>query len=164
MRISICMSISLYEKWYQRLTWHSIRRHNMPYGPEVTDEELDGRGTIYGRGLHVVCYQSSILRGFKFIQEGKSFCLSYFSSLTIVPPSGWFNNPDFPPNKPVRPGFDPIFGQTGKEDQSVHRYMAGTNPYSERELMTFPQRFIVPRGGEYFFVPSISTLRNHIAV
>lgn len=44
----------------------------MPYGPEVTDEERDGRGTIYARGLHVVCYQSSITRGFKFIQEGNS--------------------------------------------------------------------------------------------
>jgi hypothetical protein len=42
----------------------------MPYGPEVTDEERDGRGTIYQRGLHLVCYQSSIMRGFKFIQEG----------------------------------------------------------------------------------------------
>lgn len=42
----------------------------MPYGSEVTDEERDGRGTIYERGLHLVCYQSSITRGFKFIQEG----------------------------------------------------------------------------------------------
>lgn len=42
----------------------------MPYGPEVADEERDGRGTIHERGLHVVCYQSSITRGFKFIQEG----------------------------------------------------------------------------------------------
>ncbi|CAA7270102.1 unnamed protein product [Cyclocybe aegerita] len=124
---------------------HFIRRHNMPYGPEVTDEERDGRGTIYERGLHVVCYQSSITRGFKFIQEG------------------WYNDPDFPPNKPVRPGLDPIFGQTGKEDQSVYRTMTGANPNYEQELMTFPHKFIDPRGGEYFFAPSISTLTNYIA-
>jgi hypothetical protein len=42
----------------------------MPYGPEVTDEERDGKGTIFKRGLHIVCYQSSITRGFKFYQEG----------------------------------------------------------------------------------------------
>jgi hypothetical protein len=42
----------------------------MLYGPEVTDEERDGRGTIYERGSHMACYQSSITRGFKFTQEG----------------------------------------------------------------------------------------------
>ncbi|KAF8636263.1 hypothetical protein AX16_011033 [Volvariella volvacea WC 439] len=123
---------------------HFIRRHNMPYGPEVTDEERDGRGTILERGLHVVCYQSSIVKGFKFIQEG------------------WYNDPNFPPNKPVQPGLDPIFGQTGKEDQNVYRSMSGANPNYEQELMTFPHKFIDPRGGEYFFAPSISTLRDYI--
>ncbi|KXN89310.1 Dye-decolorizing peroxidase msp1 [Leucoagaricus sp. SymC.cos] len=124
---------------------HFIRRHSVPYGPEVTDEERDGRGTIYERGLQLVCYQSSIMRGFKFIQEG------------------WFNDPNFPPNKPVQPGLDPIFGQTGKEDQSVYRSMSGANPNYEQEIMSFPHKFIDHRGGEYFFSPPISTLKNHIA-
>jgi hypothetical protein len=83
--------------------------------------------------------------------------------IITVSSSDWYNDPDFPPNKPVRPGFDPIFGQTGKEDQNVYPYMTGANPKYEQELMTFPQKFIIPRGGEYFFVPSISTLRNHVA-
>lgn len=48
----------------------SIRRHNMPYGNEVQDDERDGRGTIEDRGLQLICYQSSIVRGFKFIQQG----------------------------------------------------------------------------------------------
>lgn len=43
----------------------------MPYGPEVSLEERDGNGSIDQRGLHLVCYQSSIVRGFKFIQQGK---------------------------------------------------------------------------------------------
>lgn len=76
---------------------------------------------------------------------------------------GWYNDPNFPPNKPVQPGFDPIFGQTGKEDQSVHRFMTGTNPSYEQELMSFPHKFIDVRGGEYFFSPSISTMRSYIA-
>ena len=50
----------------------------MPYGDLFTDEERDGRGTIKERGLHVVCYQSSIVRGFKFIQEGKGV-YNYFA-------------------------------------------------------------------------------------
>ncbi|TFK34500.1 hypothetical protein BDQ12DRAFT_689698 [Crucibulum laeve] len=124
---------------------HFVRRHNMPYGSEVTPEERDGNGTIQERGLHVVCYQSSIVRGFKFIQEG------------------WYNDPNFPPNKPVVPGMDPIFGQTGKEDQAVYRTMSGANPTTEQELMTFPHKFIDPRGGEYFFNPSISTMKQYIA-
>ncbi|KAG5643878.1 hypothetical protein DXG03_009508 [Asterophora parasitica] len=124
---------------------HFIRRHNMPYGPEVTAEERDGNGTIEERGLHVVCYASSIVRGFKFYQQA------------------WYNDPDFPPNKPQVPGLDPIFGQTGEEYRSVHRYMTGTNPEDELQLMLFHKKFIDPRGGEYFFAPSISTLRDLIA-
>jgi hypothetical protein len=41
--------------------------------------------------------------------------------------------------------------------------MTGANPDYEQELMTFPHKFIDPRGGEYFFTPSISTLRDYIA-
>ncbi|KAH6906860.1 hypothetical protein BKA70DRAFT_1372405 [Coprinopsis sp. MPI-PUGE-AT-0042] len=120
------------------------RRHNMPYGPEVTAEERDGNGTILERGLHVVCYQSSIVRGFKFIQEG------------------WYNDPNFPPGKPITPGLDPIFGQTGKEHEGNHRSMSGANPSIEQEIMSFPKKFIDCRGGEYFFSPSLSTLRKYI--
>jgi len=124
---------------------HFIRRHNMPYGNEVTAEERDGKGTIEQRGLHVVCYASSIVRGFKFYQQA------------------WYNEPNFPPNKPELPGLDPIFGQTGEEDQGVHRYMTGTNPTLEQQVMSFPKKFIDPRGGEYFFAPSISTLKDKIS-
>ena len=136
----------------------------MPYGPEVTDEERDGRGTIYERGLHVVCYQSSITRGFKFIQEGSPYLAPIWLHLhSSAKFPGWYNDPNFPPNKPIQPGLDPIFGQTGKEDESVYRSMSGANPNYEQELMTFPHKFIDPRGGEYFFTPSISTLGNYIA-
>lgn len=43
----------------------------MSYGPEVSPEERNRNGTVYERGLHVVCYQSSIVRGFKFIQQSE---------------------------------------------------------------------------------------------
>ncbi|GLB43330.1 putative peroxidase [Lyophyllum shimeji] len=106
---------------------HFIRRHNMPYGPEVSPEERDGNGTIQERGLHVVCYASSIVRGFKFYQQA------------------WYNEPNFPPNKPELPGMDPIFGQTGEEHLDVHRYMTGANPTAEQQVMSFPKKFIDPR-------------------
>jgi hypothetical protein len=69
-----------------------------------------------------------------------------------------FNNTNFPPSNPIEPGYDPIVGQTGLEKQSVHRYMSGTNPVSQADKLTFPIQFIQSSGGEYFFLPSISTL------
>ncbi|KAF8804925.1 Dyp-type peroxidase [Phlegmacium glaucopus] len=122
---------------------HLIRRHNMPYGPEVTDEERTTGKTIEERGLHLCTYQSSIERGFRWIQ------------------CAWYNNPAFPPGKPVEPGWDPVLGQTGSEDK--HRHMSGANPTNPRQKTTFPERFIDPRGGGYFFAPSLKTLREHIA-
>ena len=41
--------------------------------------------------------------------------------------------------------------------------MSGTNPKADTEIMSFPTKFIDARGGEYFFSPSISTLRDVIA-
>jgi hypothetical protein len=85
------------------------------------------------------------------------------SIILVIGSLGWYNDPNFPPNKSVQPGFNPFFGQTGKEDQSVYRSMTGANPNYEKELMTFPHKFIDPCGGEYFFMLSISTMRNYIA-
>ncbi|KAG6831531.1 hypothetical protein H0H87_004856 [Tephrocybe sp. NHM501043] len=74
-----------------------------------------------------------------------------------------YNDTLFPPKKQFTPGFDPIVGQTGEEPKGVVRFMTGTDPSHERRVMIFPDNFVVPRGGEYFFVPSISTLRDRIA-
>lgn len=138
----------------------------MPYGPEVSQDELDGNGTIDDRGLQLICYQSSIVRGFKFIQQGiwawSSILELYSDSRWNFLSVGWYNNVDFPPNKPTQPGYDPIFGQTGMEQEGQDRFMSGANPSLESQLMSFPHKFIDVRGGEYFFSPSISTLRDII--
>ena len=115
----------------------------MPYGPEVTDEERTTGQTIEERGLHLCTYQSSIERGFRFIQ------------------CAWYNDPAFPPGKPIEPGWDPVFGQTGSDDK--HRYMSGADPANPRQKTTFLDPFIDTRGGGYFFAPSLKTLREHIA-
>ncbi|KAJ6476929.1 hypothetical protein C8R45DRAFT_1216747 [Mycena sanguinolenta] len=122
---------------------HLVRRQNLPYGPELTDEER-AHGTRKERGLHMCIYQSSIERGFRFVQRG------------------WYNEPNFPPGKSTEPGWDPVFGQTG--DAEVHRYMSGVDPTNPSKVTTIFDRFIDPRGGEYFFAPSLKTLREYIAV
>jgi deferrochelatase/peroxidase EfeB len=47
-----------------------FRRSGIPYGPEVNEDEKDE--TIDDRGLVFICYQSSIVRGFKFIQQSNA--------------------------------------------------------------------------------------------
>lgn len=76
---------------------------------------------------------------------------------------GSINNPNFPPGKPIRPGHDPILGATGKENFDVQRYTTGANPLSPAAPLSFPIQFVRSDGGEYFFLPSISTLRSRIA-
>lgn len=49
------------------------------------------------------------------------------------------------------------------ENENVHRFMTGIDPKDDSKPMIFPTKFIDPRGGEYFFSPSISTLRDMIA-
>lgn len=44
-----------------------IMRRGIPYGPEVTDDELKQKKTTVDRGLLFACYQSSLARGFEFI-------------------------------------------------------------------------------------------------
>lgn len=50
-----------------------IIRRGIPFGPEVTTfEHFEGQ-THHGRGLLFACYQSSIDRGFQFIQKSMLF-------------------------------------------------------------------------------------------
>ncbi|KAG6910061.1 hypothetical protein DXG01_013508 [Tephrocybe rancida] len=123
---------------------HSIRRQGILFGQELTDDERKAKTTAVARGTHFVCYSSSIVRGFKYHQCAQS------------------NDSMFPPGKTVTPGMDPIIGQTDEENGIV-RFMTGIDPLNEKRVMAFPQKFVIPRGGGYFFNPSISTLRDYVA-
>ncbi|CAE6414103.1 unnamed protein product [Rhizoctonia solani] len=116
----------------------SIIRAGIPYGPEVTLGEKLEHYTEFERGLAFVSYQSSIAKGFQFIQKR------------------WANATDFPPNRGIKTGFDPIVGQ--KNGQS--RETLGTSAGSQ---LTLPRDFVVSRGGEYFFSPSIKALKTKFA-
>lgn len=63
------------------------------------------------------------------------------------------------------PGFDPLIGQV---DNTVHndgpRSMTGADPVNVTKSLDLGfQVWIVPKGGEYFFSPSISVLRDTFA-
>ncbi|KAF8584882.1 DyP-type peroxidase [Ramaria rubella] len=121
---------------------HRIIRAGIPYGPEVTVAEAASNTTTIERGLAFVSYQSNIADGFKFQQMS------------------WANNPKFlaHPNFPV-PGFDPIIGANGGKPRNVQ----GLDLANQTRNITLVTDFIESRGGEYFFSPSLSALRNALA-
>jgi len=121
-----------------------ILRRGIQFGPEVTQSEKETAKTQHGRGLLFMCYQSSIDDAFQFIQKS------------------WANNIDFPPfeQTPAVPGFDPIIGQAGN---AGIRTLSGTDPADPNAELTLTEEFVVPRGGEYFFTPSIKSLKETFA-
>ena len=56
------------------------------------------------------------------------------------------------------PGFDPIIGAAGAGQRTVNGLVVG-----QPKVDTLLNRWVVARGGEYFFVPSISTLKDVFA-
>lgn len=128
-----------------------ILRAGIPFGPELTDAESTSGSTTSERGLLFVCYQTSIANQFEFLQ------------------ASWANNTGFVPGK-TRPdetkaavtvGFDPIIGQNGAgpartrfTDEAVPNFPVGNT------RTTFDQAtdVVVPEGGVYLFVPSLTAI------
>lgn len=115
---------------------HRILRRGVPYGPEFTQGEAPyGEGPVpdnQDRGLLFLCYQSSITRGFEFIQ------------------SQWANQDNFPLEGDGR---DPIISQ----DQAAPNFAL---PTSGDTLHLTLARWVITTGGEYFFSPSISAIKQ----
>ncbi|PIL28565.1 hypothetical protein GSI_08606 [Ganoderma sinense ZZ0214-1] len=124
-----------------------IIRRGIPFGPEVTPEEATSGKTLHGRGLIFAAYCGSITNSFQFIQKS------------------WANKVEFPPKEHVNPGFDPIIGQNKDGPNGVGpRSMVGANPSDQSATLSLPVEWVVPKGGEYFFSPSISVLRDTFAL
>jgi len=130
---------------------HQVMRQGIPFGPEVSHEEQHTSKTAPGinRGLAFVCYQSTINKGFSFLQKT------------------WVNNLKFPPHRdsngnPLQVGFDPIIGTN--DSNAAGRMTLGTNPDSQNTNITLPVEFVFPKGGAYFFSPSISALQTKLSV
>lgn len=140
-----------------------ILRSGIPFGQEVSAEEAANSKTSKDRGLLFVAYQSNITNGFQFIQQSKS---SGASSGVFVADAddvraGWANKTGFPPQKPMVPGFDPIIGQAPNEGV---RTMSGSDPKDHAAELQLDRQFVVPKGGEYFFSPSIPALKQTFAL
>lgn len=72
----------------------------------------------------------------------------------------WANAPNFPP-KGIESGFDPIIGQA---TDPTSRTIAGTDPRNQTATLSLPEEWVISKGGEYFFTPSITGLRDDFAV
>ncbi|KAJ7892195.1 fungal peroxidase [Mycena leptocephala] len=136
---------------------HHIVRAGIPYGPEVTSSEASSNTTQIERGLAFVAYQSNIKNGFQFLQKT------------------WANNQGF---RQPGVGFDPIIGTDSWHEifeLLSWRVIAGANGGAERPVngldptdparnFTLSTDFVVSRGGEYFFSPSLSAIANTLSV
>lgn len=130
---------------------HLMIRNGIPYGPELTDDEKKAKATKQNRGLLFVSYQSQLESGFQFVQQL------------------WCNNTGFPPKPPAKitPGFDLLIGQTsGQAPRTAQNILpkgvAGTT--DPNNFLTAPKHFIVPLGGEYFLMPSMSALKQKLSL
>ena len=95
-------------------------------------KDFDG-GADEGRGLLFAAYQSSIENGYRFIQ------------------TAWANQPDFPSGGAGR---DVTIGQ-GKASDPPSPFQIGAKLVSINPI----NAFVTPKGGEYFFAPSMSVLK-----
>jgi Dyp-type peroxidase family len=112
---------------------HRIARRGIPYGdrkPDFSDQPVKDVGLLF------MCYQKSIEKQFETMQ------------------AHWANDPDFGGSGV---GLDPIVGQ-GKRKEQKYAFRWGRD---EREKGKFKfDAFVTMRGGEYFFAPSLSFLKN----
>ncbi|GAA5925473.1 hypothetical protein JCM10213_008798 [Rhodosporidiobolus nylandii] len=125
---------------------HRVLRSGIAYGPEVGEQEKRKGKTEHDRGLFFVCYQSSIENGFRFIQQS------------------WLNSPRIPVDNAVgsvEPGCDLIAGQRLSEKGGLRtaQGLLPGSPTSPGDKVAVPS-FVVPRGGEYFFTPSLDGLKH----
>jgi Dyp-type peroxidase family len=114
---------------------HRLLRRGVPF--------VDCRDGVEERGLLFLAYQTSIERQFEFVQRA------------------WLNNPHLHDRDD---GHDPIVGQAFGNEGSRSRIFTVPvrTPAGEVERVTLdlPHDWVVPTGGGYFFVPSVSALRE----
>ncbi|KAF7369765.1 DyP-type peroxidase [Mycena venus] len=120
-------------------TTHHIMRAGIPYGPEVSGAEASSNTTSTERGLAFVSYQSNIGNGFRFLQQT------------------WADNANFVHSGV---GVDPIIGALA----GAQRVVTGLDPTNSTKKTTLTTDFVVSRGGEYFFSPSLSAIASKLSV
>lgn len=115
---------------------HRILRRGIPFG-----EPFPAPGE---RGLLFLAYQTSIERQFEFITRA------------------WLNNPYL---RSGGDGHDPIAGQRlygrgGSRARNFVLPVQRSDGTIQRVTVELPTEWVTPTGGGYFFVPSLTALRN----
>jgi Dyp-type peroxidase family len=121
--------------------FHRILRRGREYGPELLPENAfaDAPPNDPERGLHFICVNANISRQFEFLQNAWMNS-SKFSGLTGE------SDPLLGNRQPI-PGCPVTSDFTKPEDGGVRR------------LVSDVPQFVTVRGGAYFFLPSLRTLR-----
>ena len=117
-----------------------ILRRGIPFGPPLPAPpggQLPADDGVV-RGLHFLCYQTSIVEQFELLQTD-------WANSTANPKSG---------------GHDLIIGQPGTPLREVELITSVGNSQTVQTNRTF----VTMTGGGYFFSPSISSLQNFLAV
>ena len=119
-----------------------LLRVGVPFGQSLEDHYGEGRDPQNGdRGLLFLSIQSSIENQFEFLQ------------------ARWMNDP----SRPKMPGGnDMIVGQNAAAEGGVRRCTIFGSGL-QQEQVSAPNQWVIPTGGGYFFVPSITALREVIA-
>jgi deferrochelatase/peroxidase EfeB len=119
-----------------------LLRVGVPFGQSLEDRYGEGRDPQNGdRGLLFLSIQSSIENQFEFLQ------------------ARWMNDP----SRPKMPGGnDMIVGQNAAAEGGVRRCTIFGSGL-QQEQVSAPNQWVIPTGGGYFFVPSITALREVIA-
>jgi Dyp-type peroxidase family len=145
---------------------HRFLRRGIPYGPvspstlnaPVPDLTPQGHPIFVDRGLHFLCYQTSITRGFEFVIQK------------------WVNEPNFSipaakghetPDGELPLGADPVIGQVNNGgDRSREFFMRLVTNAKQAEYVKLrtEEEWVVATGGGYFFAPSIEALEQHLTV
>lgn len=108
-------------------------------GDDPNDGVIDNKPTG-GVGLLFMAYQSSVEDQFEFTQQS------------------WANNPDFHFRSPQQPvGVDPVIGQPPAGGAQRYPLQYGTGPLSQPFDFS---GFVKMKGGEYFFAPCLSFLKD----
>jgi deferrochelatase/peroxidase EfeB len=120
---------------------HRIVRRGIPFGKQVVDPRSDSaieQLPTGGVGLLFMCFQSNIARQFGFLQKS------------------WANNLNF-----VQPatGLDPVIGQKGPSEAPLPQQWSPKWGQQGKKPFDFGG-FVTMKGGEFFFAPSISFLRQ----
>jgi Dyp-type peroxidase family len=118
-----------------------LLRVGVPYGPPVRDKFAPPARDEPERGLLFLSIQTSIEDQFEFLQ------------------ARWMND-EARPKAPS--GNDLIVGQNAAARDGVRRAVVFGKGLQIAEVR-LPDQYVIPTGGGYFFVPSLSALRTVIA-